>query len=101
MQTYNNHTVLISVNELENIIEKYFDKKLNEFFDKLEKQVPNKQQELITIEQAMKKLDVCKGTLRNWHRSGKLRKISINGSRKKYYRTEDINKIIGIDNDEK
>lgn len=59
----------------------------------------SEQEKLISIDAAARRLSVCKETLRNWEKSGKLIPVRTEGGHRRY-RLADVLKMIGAKEDE-
>jgi excisionase family DNA binding protein len=54
---------------------------------------------LLSIKDAAKYLGVCKLTLRNWDKAGKLKAIRNTMNKYRYYRKEDLDKVYNYINE--
>jgi len=87
MKTNETKLILIDVQELSSIIENKIDKKLDGF---LKSQQKKDEPKLLTPAEVCKLLQISQQTLILWHRSGKLLRHRIEGSRRVYYNEVDI-----------
>lgn len=80
--------------DLRDIMAEFFTEKFNEFAHTLTPIRPNTG-DLLTRKQTADRFNITLPTLREWTKSGKLKSYKVKGSRRVYYRSNQIDSALG------